>query len=99
MENFKDIINSDKPVLVDFSASWCKPCQKLKPIIEEIERERADNLKVVFLNIDNNPEEVNEYKIRSVPTLILFQRGEVKWRTMGVHTKREIERAIDALNG
>lgn len=99
MENFKDIINSDKPTLVDFSASWCNPCKRLKPIIEEIQRGRADSLKVVFADIDDYADEVSEYNIRNVPTLILFKSGAIKWRSAGLHTKSEIERAIDALNG
>lgn len=94
MENLKDIINSDKPTLLDFTAPWCKPCQSLKPIIEEIRNEYADKINIVVIDVDNHTDEVTEFKIRSVPTLILFHKGEEKWRSSGLHTKNEIIRNL-----
>ena len=89
-QNFKETIdNSDKPVLVDFWASWCGPCQMLAPIIEELDEELTDVL-VAKVDIDQEQALAMDYKVASIPTLLLFKNGEVAERMIGFHDKDEI---------
>ena len=90
MENFKEIIESEKPTLVDFYADWCGPCRMLKPILEEIEEEYGDKVNIVKINVDEYQELSAEYQIRSIPTLILFTKGEQKWKESGLKSKDEL---------
>jgi thioredoxin 1 len=84
---FKDLINGDKPVLVDFWAEWCGPCRMVGPIVEEIASEYSDKLAVAKLNVDENPQVSREYEVMSIPTLIVYQGGEVKKRIVGARPK------------
>lgn len=89
-QNFKETIeNSDKPVLVDFWASWCGPCQMLAPIIEELDEELTDVL-VAKVDVDQEQSLAMDYKVASIPTLLLFKNGEVAERMIGFHDKDEI---------
>ena len=89
-KNFKEIIeNSDKPVLVDFWASWCGPCQMLGPIIEELDAELTDVL-VAKVDVDEEQALAMEYKVASIPTLLLFKNGQPAERMVGFHDKDEI---------
>ena len=89
-QNFKETIeNSDKPVLVDFWASWCGPCQMLAPIIEELDAELTDVL-VAKVDVDQEQSLAMDYKVASIPTLILFKNGEAAERMIGFHDKDEI---------
>ncbi|MDA0195753.1 MAG: thioredoxin [Bacteroidetes bacterium] len=88
--NFKQLINSDKPVLVDFWAEWCGPCHTLSPIIKEVAAEMADHIKVIKINVDKNQAVANKYQIRSIPTMILFKKGKPVWRQSGVIGKQQI---------
>ena len=89
-KNFKEIIeNSDKPVLVDFWASWCGPCQMLGPIIEELDAELTDVL-VAKVDVDEEQSLAMEYKVASIPTLLLFKNGQPAERMVGFHDKDEI---------
>lgn len=90
MENFKEIIESEKPTLVDFYADWCGPCRMLKPILEEIEEEYGDKVNIVKINVDEYQELATEYQVRSIPTLILFTKGEQKWKESGLKSKDEL---------
>ena len=94
--NFSDIIKSDKAVLVDFFGTWCGPCQTLMPILKEVKDELGDNIKIVKIDIDKNKALATQYQVRSVPTMILFNEGESKWRKSGVLPKNEILRVIEA---
>ena len=93
--NFKDIVNSEKTVLVDFFGTWCGPCQTLMPILKEVKDDLGDKVKIVKIDIDKNPALANQYQVRSVPTMILFNEGESKWRKSGVLPKNEILRVIE----
>ena len=95
LENFEsEVLKADKPVLVDFWASWCGPCRMLLPIIEEIASEEHD-FKVGKINADEQPELVNQFKIRTIPTLMVFKNGEVVNKHTGVIPKEEVIRLVN----
>lgn len=95
-ENFEsEVLKSDVPVVVDFWATWCGPCQMLLPVIEEL-AEEADGFKVAKVNSDENPELVTKFGIRTIPTLLVFKNGEVVNKSIGVISKDEIIKLIEA---
>lgn len=83
-ETFNDIINGDKPVLVDFSAEWCQPCKLMKPILKELHEKMGNEIRIIKVDIDQSPAASSFYNVTSVPTLILFQKGNILWRQPGV---------------
>tara|TARA_R110001632_G_scaffold53729_2_gene132100 strand:- start:110 stop:406 length:297 start_codon:yes stop_codon:yes gene_type:complete len=87
MSDFNEIINSDKPTLVDFWAPWCSPCRTMTPIIEETKSELGDKANVLKVNVDDNKEVSVKYNVRSIPTVILFKNGNPVWRQSGVVQK------------
>jgi thioredoxin 1 len=94
-ENFDaEVLQADRPVLVDFWADWCVPCHMVSPIVEEIGRDRNE-IKVAKLNVDDNPEMSRKYAVMSIPTLILFKGGEEKARVIGAKPKDAILRDIE----
>ncbi len=95
MEKFDDIIKSEKPVLVDFFATWCGPCQMMHPILEELHQKVGEKARIITIDIDKNEELAAAYNVRSVPTLMIFQNGEMKWRGVGVHQVGQLEAELE----
>ncbi|MCA6365399.1 MAG: thioredoxin [Bacteroidetes bacterium] len=94
MSRFQELINSGKPVLVDFFATWCGPCKAQAPILEQLAERVGDTAHILKVDVDNNPQAASIYGVRAVPTLLLFQNGKVVWRHSGVMGAAELEQLI-----
>ena len=95
MGNFGAIINSGKPVLVDFHAEWCGPCKVMAPILKQVKDKLGDKVTILKVDIDRNPAVAGHYKVQAVPTLLLFRNGQVKWRQSGVVPLQALVQAVE----
>lgn len=91
---FLNIINSDKPVLVDFFAEWCGPCKQMLPILKEVKSELKESIRIIKVNVDKNPAIATHYQIRSIPTLVVFKNGQPCWKGVGLQNARELNEII-----
>ncbi len=93
-QSFENIINSDKPVLIDFFATWCGPCKTLGPILKEVKDTLGERISIIKIDVDKNQELASKYQVRGVPTMILYQSGKQLWRQSGVLSKDDIIKTI-----
>lgn len=94
-DTFQNIINSEKPVLIDFFATWCGPCQMLAPVLKDVKENLGEKVSIIKIDVDKNQELASKFQVRGVPTMMLFQKGQQLWRQSGVLSKEEIINTIN----
>jgi thioredoxin 1 len=94
MSRFHDLLNGEKAILVDFTASWCGPCKMMAPILQQVKNDLGDRITIVKVDIDRNPEAANEFGIQGVPTLLLFRKGNLLWRQSGMMPAEQLKQTI-----
>jgi len=96
MASFKELIDSDTPVLVDFHATWCSPCKQLSPVIEKVATTFNNRLKVIKVDVDKNTAAAQAYQVKGVPTMILFKQGRIVWRSSGYMDEGQLSKTLQA---
>ena len=95
MSDFHKLINQNKPVLVDFYATWCGPCKMMTPILDDLKSKIGDKAHILKVDVDKNQKIANKLGVRSVPTVVLYKNGQIKWRASGVRQANELQRMIE----
>lgn len=95
--SFKDLINSNTPLLIDFYADWCGPCKQFAPIIDDLKDEMGDTVRIIKIDVDKNQPLSQKLKVMSIPTIMIYQNGERKYEGKGMHTKDDLKRKLEAL--
>ncbi|WP_299124668.1 thioredoxin [uncultured Winogradskyella sp.] len=98
MSKFSELINQDKPVLVDFFADWCGPCKMLSPILKQVKESMGEGISIIKIDVDKNQALASKYQVRGVPTMLLFKNGKQVWRQSGVLQKEDIINVIKSSN-
>ncbi len=91
---FSEIIQSEKPVLVDFFATWCAPCKMMSPILDNVKKQIGDSATIIKIDVDKNPATAQAYQVQGVPTLVIFKKGKIQWRQSGVVQANELVRLL-----
>ncbi len=95
--SFQELINSETPVLIDFHADWCGPCHAFAPILQQLKSEVGDQVRIVKIDVDRNQELATQLQVQSIPTVMIFQNGQLKWRAMGVQSLPVLKQQLQAL--
>ena len=96
MEKLNEIINGSQLTLVDFFATWCGPCKMMHPVLEQLKEEMGDSLRIIKIDIDKNEALMEQYRIQSVPTLMLFRKGEQLWRQSGAMSLTDLKKVVNS---
>ena len=96
MEKLNEIINGSQLTLVDFFATWCGPCKMMHPVLEQLKEEMGDSLRIIKIDIDKNEALMEQYRIQSVPTLMLFRKGDALWRQSGAMSLTDLKKVVNS---
>jgi thioredoxin 1 len=95
--SFSSLIASETPTIIDFFATWCGPCRAVSPILADLKSDLGDGVRIFKIDVDNNQALASEYKVQSIPTLMIFQNGELKWRETGVQSKAKLKSVLEGI--